>query len=267
MHIRLIATDLDGTLLHSDKSIPDGFLNAVDVMHAMGAAVVIASGRQYSNVLQLFENLADKLWFVCENGAVVYRGRERVHVSEINPEHLRGPIEAIRSIPTAHGVYCCPFTGYTEPCSPAVLAGIRKYYFRLNVTPDAENAALGDTICKFAVNDSEDAAKNLLPVLSKFSGRHIEAVLSGPEWVDIMNTGTTKGSAVKIIQEKLGISPDECAAFGDYDNDTPMLRQCGRSFAMDNALPSVKAAARQTIASNDEDGVMTELRRIFGNLF
>ena len=106
--------------------------------------------------------------------------------------------------------------------------------------------------------------RNADEILSHFTDLpdDVYAVVTGPEWIDIMNRSVNKGNALKLIQKRFGISAEECMGFGDLMNDYEMLENCEYSFAMENACDGIKRVARFHTTSNDEDGVMKVLRDI-----
>ena len=95
----------------------------------------------------------------------------------------------------------------------------------------------------------------------------LQVVLSSTKWIDLFNLGVSKGTAVVQIQRQLGIAPEECAAFGDYDNDLELMDAVHYSFAMENALPAVKERARYRAPSNREHGVIEVCERILAGEF
>jgi hydroxymethylpyrimidine pyrophosphatase-like HAD family hydrolase len=88
----------------------------------------------------------------------------------------------------------------------------------------------------------------------------MQVVLASAYWVDVTNKGANKGTAVRKIQERLGLSIEECAAFGDYMNDKEMLESVYYSYAMANAYPDIKDVARFEARSNAEHGVMVQIQ-------
>ena len=85
--------------------------------------------------------------------------------------------------------------------------------------------------------------------------------VSGDHWMDIMNQGVNKGSALQKLQKKLGITPEETMAFGDYYNDVEMLQQAAYSFVMENANPDLRPFGRYLAKSNREYGVAQAIRQ------
>ena len=90
----------------------------------------------------------------------------------------------------------------------------------------------------------------------------MQVALSSAYWVDVMNADINKGIAIKQVQKKLKIKPEECAAFGDYLNDSEMMEAVYYSFAMANAHPKIKELARFSTASNEEHGVLRAIKKL-----
>lgn len=260
--VKLIVSDVDGTLADSRKRLPPGFPEAVRKLRARGIPFVIASGRQHYNVLKTFDAVRDDILVLPENGALLIDGEEAYFTNPIPDEEIAAILAAIAPIPTAQPMLAGVRAIYLRPGSERATADVARYYERRVVAPDAFERAKDDTICKIAVYDDESSARNLAPALASFSDR-LSIALSAENWIDIMNKGVNKGSGLLRILERLGVKPEECMAFGDYDNDIPMLRICGESYAMANATDAVKAVCRHVAPSNDDDGVMRVLRREF----
>ena len=261
--IKLIATDLDGTLLNDNKQLPPGFVDAVRKLKAHGVHFVIASGRQYYNIIKLFEELVDDLYFLGDNGAVAFEGSNCLGFTELPPEKLLAPLERVRQIPTAHPIFCGVNCAYTDDTDPYFCENARKYNARFKIVPHLPDVLKTDHICKIAVFDSENAEKNTLPHMKEFFG-DFSLALAGEEWLDLMYPGMNKNIGLKLIQEKLGIAPEETMAFGDYHNDMEMLQGCHYSFAMKNAHPDIHRISRFTTRhTNNEYGVLRTLQEYF----
>ena len=260
--IKLIVSDVDGTLVDSQKRLPPGFPEAVRKLREHGIAFAIASGRQYYNVLKTFDCVRDDIVVMPDNGAMLIEGEEAYYTSRMQAEDVAAILRAVETIPTAHPLLEGVRALYMLPGPDFYEHEVARYYERRVVASDALEQAASDTICKFAIFDDESSARNIAPVVARFSD-HLTVTLSGDNWLDIMNKGVDKGSGLRIVLEHLGVEPEECMAFGDYDNDIQMLEICGESYAMANATDAVKAVCRHTAPSNDEAGVMQVLRREF----
>ena len=165
--IRLVAADMDGTLLNSRGEIPAGFGDAVRALSGNGVRFAVASGRQYEGVVNYFDGLRDEIIFLCENGArVVWRG-EDIFLSEVPFPKLSEPAELIRSIPNAYPLICGTGAAWIESDDAVLLENASIYYKRLEIVPDVLEAAKHDRICKIAAFDADGAESNSYPPLRR----------------------------------------------------------------------------------------------------
>ena len=108
---------------------------------------------------------------------------------------------------------------------------------------------------------AQDAAEVAEP-LRRQLGERVSIALAGERWVDIMMPGISKGAALTRIQQTLGITREETAAFGDNGNDIPMLRQAAESFAVANAREEVKGAAKHVLGDVSQGAVLEKLEEL-----
>ena len=259
--IKLVVTDLDGTLLDTRKKIPDGFFDAIRKLRAHGIRMVIASGRQYHNVMKLFAPVRESIDVIAENGGLAFFDGRRLFANTLSKQDIDAVLQVAAKVPTAWPLLCGAQGAYALTGPEVFKSSIVLYYERREVSPAAYEHAAQDAICKIAIFDEKDASL-VYPSFEHLSNR-LHLTLSGLHWLDFMNLDADKGVGLKAIQEHLGIGPEETMGFGDYDNDAGMLERCGESYAMANAVDRVKAVCRHQAPSNDDDGVMTILRREF----
>ena len=189
--IKLIACDVDGTLVDSRKRVPAGFPEAVRRLRDRGVAFVIASGRQYYNVLKTFDAVRDDILVLPENGALLIEDGEAVFISRLADADVEAAIRAVRDIPTARPILCGVKAAYSLPCPAFCATEMAKYYERRVIAEDAFERARDDTIFKVAFFDDESTARNVWPAVSHFADR-LNPVLSGEHWLDIMNKDINK---------------------------------------------------------------------------
>ena len=262
--IKLIACDMDGTLLDSQKRLPDGLLPAIQKLRRQGVLFAVASGRQYAALRRDLEPLAQDILFICENGALVMRQDEQLLIDPVDPALLADIVRAARTLEGVYPVLCRAQTGLIEQtAAPDFRAETLRYYPAQRVVPDLMAHTGSPDVCKVAFYDEGDAQTHELPVLERRLGDRLSVILSGEHWVDVMKPGVNKGEALRGVQRMLGIRPEECMAFGDYLNDCELLDAVGESYAMENAHPALKQIAKHIAPSNDEDGVMRVLRERF----
>lgn len=262
--IRLIAVDMDGTLLDSQGRLPAGLYSLVRELTGRGIRFVIASGRQYYNLESLFHPLADCLTFVAENGAAVFEKGRLLSYDEMRREDVRDLLAEAAVLPGIVPGLCGVQATYIDRIDPELEKKIRLYYDRLERVDNLAEALERDRICKVTYYVPEAAESVAYPALCKRYPA-LKVTLSGKHWVDVTNSSAHKGSAIAFLQRRDGLVPDECMAFGDYLNDVEMMRVCGQSYGMKNGHPDLLACCRfVTAKTNDEDGVCDTLRTVFG---
>lgn len=261
--IKLIAADMDGTLLDSQRRLSPNLPALLRQLSDKGIRFTPASGRQYYNLIQQFPGLEHELLFIAENGAMTVDRGKTLFVDEIPLDDLREPLEIARKAKGVYTVLAGEKTAYCEDDEPVFRENADMYYSRLQRVPDLLEAARHDRICKMAFFEKAGAEQGCYRLLQPCAAR-FQVVLSGENWVDLMNPGVNKGRAMHALQQQLGITPDECMAFGDYLNDTELLESVTHSFAMENAHPQLKAISRHIAPSNDADGVVRAVRDYLG---
>ena len=260
--IRLIATDMDGTLVDDAKQIHDELWPLIDELHARGIAFCPASGRQYYNLLQEFEGVADELVFVAENGTyVVAQGRE-ISSDCLALAVAQQVISRVRGIPEAGAVLCGKRSAYIERRDQPFLDQATLYYARLRVVEDLLEVR-DDDVLKVAIYDFASGERNTAPRLADLAGPH-QVVVSGAHWVDVMSPTANKGRAIREVQQALGVTRDQTMAFGDFLNDLEMMDAATYSFAMANAHPLLKERASWVAPTNNANGVVRTIRTVLG---
>ncbi|GAA2487154.1 Cof-type HAD-IIB family hydrolase [Streptomyces longisporus] len=261
--IRLVVTDMDGTLLDDAKRIPPGLWETLAELRRRGVLFSPASGRQYATLAREFAEVAEGMVFIAENGTYVVRDGVEFSSDPLEPGVAARVVQAVRQL-VAEGVdvgavVCGKRSAYVERGDEAFLAEVRKYYVEHRVVEDA--TALDDDVIKVALFDFGSAAHTTAPALESFSATN-QVVVSGEHWVDVMNRTANKGAALRRLQRELGITPAQTMVFGDYLNDLEMLDAAEWSFAMANAHPDVIARARHLAPSNNDNGVLRTVARV-----
>lgn len=264
MPIKLIAADMDGTLLDSAKQLPEGLFPLIRALRARGVRFAPASGRQYYTLYEQFGAIAEELLYISENGAMVCDGSEIISFEAMPVEEVCRAVETVRVLPGVYTIVSTRDGGvYEDEDDPAFLRNMKMYCARHKGVPDLLEFVRHEPVCKVALFCEGRAEQVLLPAFASFAGTS-QVALSGADWVDLMRPGMSKGKAVSALCERLGITPDGCMAFGDYLNDLELLQAVGEPYAMANAHDVLKKAAKHICPSNDEDGVCRTIRAVFG---
>ncbi|MEU9389955.1 Cof-type HAD-IIB family hydrolase [Streptomyces sp. NPDC048324] len=261
--IRLVVTDMDGTLLDDAGRVPPGLWDTLAELRRRGVLFSPASGRQYATLARQFAEVAEGMVFIAENGTYVVRDGVELSSDPLAPGVAARVVEAVRRL-VADGVdvgavVCGKRSAYVERGDEPFLAEVRKYYVEHRVVEDA--TALDDEVIKVALFDFGAAARTTAPALAPFADTH-QVVVSGEHWVDVMNRTANKGNALRRLQRALGITPAQTMVFGDYLNDLEMLDAAEWSFAMAGAHPDVIARARHLAPSNNDHGVLRTIARV-----
>ncbi|MDY3617446.1 Cof-type HAD-IIB family hydrolase [Agathobaculum sp.] len=264
MAIKLIAADLDGTLLSSERRFSDDLFPLIGALHARGVRFAPASGRQYFNLREMFAPIADELVYISENGAMVCDGERLLSFAAMPADEVARVVGLARTLPGVSVILAGEQGALYENQQDGVfLENMAYYYARRRYVPDLMEAAHSLPVCKIALFCSRKAETVILPAFRKFE-KTSQVALSGADWVDLMRPGMNKGEAIGALCRSMCITPDECMAFGDYLNDVELLRAVGESYAMDNAHPDLKRIAKHVCPSNDDDGVCRTIRRVLG---
>lgn len=252
-NIRLILSDMDGTLLNDKKEIPTNTYAMIERCLERGIIFGIASGRQLFNLQHQFEPFKDQLFYVAENGAYSYYQKEVLHFSKLEDSVIIHLIQKARTLENAWPVLCGLKGAYIECKEARLIEECKKYYYQLTVVDDL--LAVKDDFCKISICDLAGSEFHSNHVFAK-EKESLQITVSADIWLDICNQSESKGKAVELFQSKMGISVEETMAFGDYLNDMTLMPRAYYSYAMANAHPELAKITRFKAPSNEEGGVV-----------
>ena len=265
MNIKLVALDIDGTLLTSDGQVTPEVFQAIQDAKAQGVHVVLATGRPRSGVLRLLEELhldqpGDLV--ITFNGGLI----QDAHTGEtLYEEHLSYndylDIEALArklAVPmhasTKSGIYTANRNIGTYTVHEAKLVHSDLFYR----TPEEMKQ---HTVLKCMYVDEPEVLERIISSIPDSFYDRFTIVRSAPFYLEILPKTVDKGRALLHLASKLHLSPDQVMAVGDQENDQAMLEVAGLPVAMDNASPELKKIAKVVTRSNDESGVAYALRK------
>ena len=261
MPVRLVATDLDGTLLRTDDTISRRSCQALRAAEDAGIVVALVTGRPPRWMAPVADATGHTGVAVCANGALLYdMHTERVLSSTLlEPETQRWVAARLRqAVPDLRfAVEYGPGFGH----EPGYRHGWSIGGSAVRVGPVEE--ILDRPAAKLLARHPAMACDELLALAVELVGAEVAVTSSSHEaLLEIAAPGVTKASALAGLAATAGVSAGEVIAFGDMPNDLPMLAWAGRSVAVANAHPVVLAAADEVTASNDEDGVPLVVERL-----
>jgi Cof subfamily protein (haloacid dehalogenase superfamily) len=261
---RLIATDLDGTLLRSDLTLSDRTIRALGAASAAGILVALVTGRPVRWLRRVYDQLGTDVPAVCANGAVVYdpAADETLHVSPLLPAVLTELCQRLReAVPEARFA--------VEVDEGRALRHETTYPLRWDshdpTVRAVESLAELTSVAavKLLVRAGERDPDEFTSLVADCLGGLAEATHSSfSGLVEISAAGVTKAAGLAWLCERHGVAAADVVAFGDMPNDLPLLAWAGRAVAVANAHPAVLAAADEVTAANDEDGVAAYLERL-----
>ncbi|MCE4026910.1 Cof-type HAD-IIB family hydrolase [Microbacterium sp. Au-Mic1] len=265
--IRLIATDLDGTLLDPAGQVSARTRAALDAARAAGIVVVPVTARQPIGLRAVAEEAGFDGWALCGNGAYgIHLGtHEQLFASEIAvpvqqriARELGAEIDGLlfASVREAGEVFVAQ-EGYA---AVATLSDHKRDPRTMGAVPLAD--VLAAPSLKLVIRHATISPGEIFAALRNLDHTGFEATLSGAPFVEVMAEGVTKATGLALLCAALGIDRSEVLAFGDALNDVEMLRWAGHGIAMANAEPEALAAADEVTASNAEDGVAVVLERV-----
>lgn len=259
--IKLVATDIDGTLIGDGENKLNPRMNElILLLKEKGIVFVAASGRQYPSIRKLFHEVQDEMIFVAENGAyVVCRGVEIDEVT-MNRKLATKLIKEIRELEDCFLTVSVKEKFYVETKDEEFLdLLIHGYKNEVTIVDDVLEYDLDIIkISIFKKDGADEIAKWMTPEWEdKF-----KVVLAGHEWLDFMDLKVDKGNAIQKIQKVLNIGIDETIVFGDNINDLGMFKRAKDSYAVANARIEVREAAKHITDSNLNNGVIQILETL-----
>jgi hypothetical protein len=262
---RLVASDIDGTLVTDAGSLTARTIGAIDRLRERGVPVVLVTGRPVRWLSQLYDQMAEPVPAVCANGAVVYdpHADEVLTANPLGVEELLEVTKKLRDeipgIALAVEVEDGRKFWYEQAWPPLWNAdhkGVRM------LTSPAEITSMPAVKLLARLPDSTPDA--FFDLVSRTLGPVVETTHSSSSaLVEISAAGVTKATGLAWLCERDGYPAADVVAFGDMPNDLAMLSWAGRSVAMANAHRSVLSVADEVTLSNDEDGVAVWLERAF----
>ncbi len=270
MPFRAIATDLDGTLLHTDKSVSARTRAAVHAAEDAGMLVVIATGRPPRWIPPVVEQLGERGLVVCANGASVYDPdrHELVSRTDLAPEVVRSIVADIaeRFDEPLFAVEQGFDFGVDEAIEHrhADLAAMTSWRLPgIRIAPIA--TFLDEPVTKLIVRFPSPAPTGLGVAVQEIVGDRALVTHSTDEaFLELSHPAVHKAATVERLLEGSGIRSHEVVAFGDMPNDRELLEWAGLGVAVANAHPDLKAVADEVTASNDDDGVAQVIERLLG---
>jgi len=258
---RLVATDLDGTLVGADGLVSDYTRSVLQELDGRGVPVIFVTGRPLRWAMEVFEHVGSLGLAIISNGALVWD--VAAHAPRLE-----------RALPPADAVEVAELIRDAVPGSTFATESRRGYgrepdfMPRLPPPPNAPVAPIAELVVeplfKLLARHEELAPLDYWELAEKVVGDRATITWSSTTtMLEISAPGVTKATTLELVCHELGFGADDVIAFGDMPNDVPMLSWAGTSYAMKDAHPSVVSCAVNLAPSHDEDGVARVLAEVF----
>ncbi|WP_373019906.1 Cof-type HAD-IIB family hydrolase [Thiomicrorhabdus sp.] len=253
--IKLVVSDLDGTLLNPDHKVTPRTVSAVRKLLENGIQFMIASGRHYQDVYLIAQQLGVEMDLITSNGARVHdRHGHILYENHIPPELVKQVLALSEGFEIHRNLYQQDLWLVEEP-HEELLAIHDESGFEYQLTEFSEIDL--NHIDKIYFTADHEILVPLEKALTARFSQQLSITFTSPEYLEIMNFGVSKGQALQMILAQKGILPEETVAFGDGMNDREMLQLVGHGVVMENAAETVKAAIPEAVFAdaNSEEGV------------
>jgi Cof subfamily protein (haloacid dehalogenase superfamily) len=259
--IRLVAIDLDGTLLDDSKRMTARTVEALRCVRGSGVRVVIASARPPRSVRHVYHELGLDTLQINYNGALVWdeTARRAVDHLPMEPAVVRALVEGARAKFPQVLVSCEVLDRWCTDRFDDTYTTETGKLFRPDVVAPVEEFCV-EPVTKLMLLAEPNVVSALEPIM-RATPLDVSVIRSDPDLIQIMSSGASKGVALRLVADHYGVAMDQVLAIGDALNDVPMLEAAGIAVAVDNAHPHVKLAADWVAPSNNDHGVHAALVR------
>lgn len=264
--IRLIVTDMDGTLLDGQRQLPPNFADVVETFERVGIRWALASGRQLANLQAVANDANIHVDIIAENGALVapYGSPTRAFQDLTPTAYFKACIEASFLIPNASPILCGADHAWVYDGHPEDFEDIGHFFERVSYWHSLEEV-LHHEVCKVAIYHPSSSVP-LWNALKTYDTPDCRVIVSSHHWVDIQPARVNKGRGLNALLAYHHLAPEQAIVFGDYLNDLEMMTLGTHAVAMGNAHPDIQAACQYHTLPNTQNGVLHYLAQCFPHL-
>ena len=260
--IKLVVTDMDGTLLNSRHEVSAHFFSLFHQLKERNILFVAASGRQYNSIVDKLHPIKEDIIVIAENGGFAMQKDIELVSTPLETAFKNKILNVLDNVPEIHPVLCTKHKAYLRNDSQEFVDKLEEYYTAFEIVEDLK--IYEGEVMKIAVYHPEDSEKYIYPSVKHFESK-LKVKVSGENWVDLSHKNAHKGYALQLIQDRYQISSEETMVFGDYNNDLEMMALADYSFAMANSHPNVLNLANFSTSSNNDFGVEKILEKLLAS--
>jgi Cof subfamily protein (haloacid dehalogenase superfamily) len=260
----LLVSDIDGTLVAENKTVPPGVRTAVTRAQARGVRVCLATGRMWEAARPFVEAIGANPPVILYNGGLVYdfASHRTLWTARLSAQEARRVLSVIRQFPRVSPQLYVHGTVYAERMTPLVERYARRENLAVEIGPSFETLLTEDPMKILIVGEHADL-DGLSRALTALPGVPVNQVFSQADYLEILPADTSKGIALPVLAEVVGVPLGEIVAVGDNLNDVAMLRAAGLGVAVEGSPPEVLAAARWVCPPPEREGVREVIERLF----
>ncbi|MCQ8830662.1 HAD family hydrolase [Streptomyces malaysiensis] len=260
---RLIATDLDGTLLRPDHTVSARTRDALTAATAAGAAHIVVTGRTVPVARHILDDLGYQGLAVCGQGSQLYHAGEHRLLTSVTLDRQVAQL-ALAKLEAEIGPLA--LAAARDGLDGEVLfgEGYRMDHDGMSLVSFTDPAELwSEPISKLYIQHPELGDDALADAARTAAGGLVGVTMAGAGLVELLPLGLTKATGLSLAARRLGMTAADAIAFGDMPNDIPMFGWAGHGVAMANAHRDLKAVADEITASNTEEGIAVVLEKLF----
>lgn len=255
--IKLIASDMDGTLLNSNKHLSPSVHGVLKKLKDKGIIFVAISGRDIYSLKEIFKDIEVDIVYASNNSNYITYKDEVIFENYIENDMVDKVAKIIRKKAKHNTIYCSKDAIYSESIIPNIVG--RKWNLKVKYVKDITKVE--DKILKITAFGNKKIINRALESVNALNDK-LMITKSGSTCFDICKLGGTKKQGINILQEKFNVGYNETMVFGDHMNDLEMMSSAYYSYAMENAEEEVKKNARFIAGTNDNDGVINVIKEV-----
>ncbi|HHT7538182.1 TPA: HAD family hydrolase [Raoultella planticola] len=259
--VKLIASDMDHTLLTEKGELPPNFDNYISQLNGLGIDFAIASGRPLYTLNEVFSKIRGKISFISDNGGVISHKGEIIFKSLLDPLAYHAMIQFVEDNTDGIAILCGLDSAFISKKNKNHESFLKFFYSNINLVDNLSHISVDAT--KFTIYfPNKNSKKHFEETFKPKYGNTFSVTVGDTIWIDIMNYGIDKGKAMKFLGERLELTSEQMMAFGDTYNDIEMLEAVEYSYIVKNADEDMKKHAKFITDSNDDFGVTNVIDKL-----
>jgi Cof subfamily protein (haloacid dehalogenase superfamily) len=262
--IKLIASDMDHTLLTEKGELPPNFNNYILQLDKIGIDFVIASGRSLYNLETMFPEIKHKMSFISDNGGVISHKGELVFKSLLKTIDYQSMIRFVENKTNGIPILCGLNSAFLSVKYKVYEDYLKTFYSKITFVEELDEVT--EEADKFTIYcPNKDSKEHYEKIFKPQYGDSFSVTVGDTIWIDITNYGIDKGKAIQTLGKELGVEYEQMMAFGDTYNDIEMLRAVKYGYIVRNADDNMKQYAHFITDSNDNFGVIKVIDQLISN--